>query len=488
MTRQDKTIFLVVPHGFAARYFLRTELLQTLTVAECRVVILAPNSEERYFKDEFQRDGVLVEKLEVEKIAQYLKKSRVQSLLRQIRVFVLNADSDITTIDDLYRIYCQERSRSGVRRKLRNVVLDASVWTLRRSRILRRMLTWLESTLYVGGFHHGLFDTYQPDLVVTSSLGYFRDDAYVMREARRHHVAVAAVILSWDNPTSWGMAGAFADYVVAQTDRMKEELIRLHDQRPSRIFVEGIACFDHYYHPELLPDRDTFFSKMGLDPRHPLILLATQSPNIFPWNADLIKLVARAIQDGRLPKECQLLVRLHPLHLRHRDGKPLYGHLMREYEQVQQEHPFVVFNCPASLSSQLEADMPRSEMIDVACMLRYADVLVNHFSTIAVEGCLHNLPTINVGYDPGDPKKKTQLKHSSALAERRTHNQRLIQAGGVRTAHREEELLRAINAYLKDPDLDAEQRAAVAAVEGGPYPGSAGRHIGERLLSFLDGD
>jgi len=450
------------------------------------VVVLTPNSHEEYFQEEFEDENTFIEHLEVEQSNEYFICSRIQRFLRQLRVFVLDASGDITTIDDLYRIYRKERTSVGLHRKARNLLFDLLVFVFRRSKFLRKALIWIDGRLFIGHFHRHLFEKYRPDMLVTPSLGYFRHDEYIMREARYHNVPVVSVILSWDNTTSWGMAGAFADYVIAQTELMKEELVRLHDFDSSKIFVEGIAYFDHYFHLEALPNREAFFVKMGLDPNRRLIILATQSPNIYPWNPDLIAMVAGAIEDGRLPKDCQLLVRLHPLHLRYADGQAVYQDLLDEYEQMKDRYPFIAFNFPRALSTKLEADMPRSEMVDVACMLRYADVLVNHFSTIAVEASIFDLPTINVGFEPGPLNKRTKLKQSSELAERRTHNQRVIRTGGIRTIYSEEELIDAINRYLHDCKLDAQGRGIIRQNEIGPNRGCAGKHIGQRLLSLLD--
>ncbi len=74
-----------------------------------------------------------------------------------------------------------------------------------------------------------------------------------MREAWHHRVPRAAAILSWDNPTTWGLAGAPADWVLAQTETMRGELVTLHDLAPERVFVEGNPYFDHHFHPERLP-------------------------------------------------------------------------------------------------------------------------------------------------------------------------------------------------------------------------------------------
>jgi hypothetical protein len=481
-----KTIFIVAPHGFSVRYLLRTDILKVLKQPDIRIVILSPNSDEEYFTSEFRDENIVFEKLDTVKGDQYYINSRLQRLLRQIRVFVLNGSGNITTIDDLYQIYRIERPSAGILRKAINHCFDLSVILLRHSRFLRRLLLRVEGRFFVGHFHQHLFEHYRPNLVITSSLGYFRHDDLIMREAKHHGVPVVSVILSWDNTTSWGMAGAEADHVIAQSDIMKRELIELHDIQPNRIHVEGVANFDHYFHKKSYKDRNTFFSEIGLDPECRLIVLATQSPNIFPWNPELICMIAQAIVDGRLPKDCQLVARLHPLHLRYDEGKSIYQDLLDEYDRISDLYPFVIFNHPNVLTKNLDAEMPPSEMIYVTNLLKHADVMINHFSTIAIESCIFNLPTINVGFEPGDIRKKTRLKHSSKLAERRNHNQRIINTGGVRTAYNEEQLIDFTNQYLAHPEMDADARRRVVEQECGPEPGKSSVRTGSRILSILE--
>ena len=481
----DMTILLAVPHGFAARYLLRTDILPTLLEHGARVVILTPNPDEEYFREEFGRPGVVIESFLTEKSEAYFQASYPQRFMRTIRLFTLNArGGDITTVDDMFAISRAERGKTAILHRARNILLDSSIYTLRRSKLLRRAFRTAESNLFPGRFYQDLFDRYRPNLLVTTSLGYFRHDDYLMRAARRNSVPTASVILSWDNTTSWGMSGAPYDWVIAQTETMRRELIGLHDTEDNRIFVEGVAYFDHYFAENPPEDRSTFFKRFGLDPDKRLILLSTQSPNIFPWNADMIAMLAEAVEDGRLPGDCQIVARLHPLHLRYQNGRAVYQDLFDEYERLQQRYPFIVFNRPKLLSKRLEADMPTSEMVDVYGLLHFADVQINQFSTIAVEGCIFDLPTINLGFEPGDQAKKTRLKHSSDLAARRSHNRRITETGGVPTVYSPEELIDLTRRYLENPSLHKVERMKVVENECHPNPGCAGRRIGLRLLEL----
>ena len=196
-------------------------------------------------------------------------------------------------------------------------------------------------------------------------------------------------------------------------------------------------------------------------------------------------MVAKAIVERRLPADCQLWARLHPLHHRYRDGKPVYAHLLKEYDRLKELYPFVVFNLPQAQSEQIDADMPASELELVACLLRYSDVLINHFSTIAVEGCLNGLPTLNLGFDPGDAAKAQKVSQNSDWAERRTHNQRVIQTGGVPVVKSEEELIAKVGAYLEDPELDARGPGKGASKRGRPPTrAEPARPSGQRLLNL----
>jgi hypothetical protein len=117
-------------------------------------------------------------------------------------------------------------ARGRWRQRITDPITRVPIMLLRRSRLLRRSLVALESTLFTPRLFEHVFQQYQPDLVVVASVGNLRGaDALLMREARRHGCKVASVVLSWDNSSSRGIGGATPDFVVAWTPTMKRELV-----------------------------------------------------------------------------------------------------------------------------------------------------------------------------------------------------------------------------------------------------------------------
>ena len=89
-----KCIFLVVHQGFEARYLLRTDIFKEIKKHVEKIVIVTPNADEDYFKQEFQKDNVYVERFKDEKCEEFLKKSKVQRFFKFVRSFVLNGKYD----------------------------------------------------------------------------------------------------------------------------------------------------------------------------------------------------------------------------------------------------------------------------------------------------------------------------------------------------------------------------------------------------------
>ena len=474
---------LVVHGGYPARYLLRTDVLKTLLDADVNIVILTPNADEDYFRREFAARNVFVERYHLERCAAYRDGSRIQRMLKVIRHCTLNGRGDLATLDYNFSIVAQAGG-PGLRKRVKVAVVGAAIQAARRSWCVRSALIVLESWIFEGRFHRDVFDKYQPDLVVTTSLGYFDFDQFVMREARRVGAPVLAIILSWDNTTSWGMAGARADAAIAWTERMKQELVTYHDFPADRINVCGVAHFDTYFRPPRV-SREEFFAMLGLDPARKVILLGSRAPTRYPWNEAIIEMIAQAIETGQLAAECQLLVRVHPIHFRERDGRLVYADVLESYRRLETRFAHLHFDYPRILSRRLPLDMPGDDMDKLAALLRHSSVLVTMLSTLNLEAAVLDLPIVNVcfgGYDEhGAP-----VLDEPALGVSFTHNKRLISYGATVQVYNEEELLAALNQYLEQPSFLKESRERLALAECGPNRGKAGRIIGEEILRMMN--
>ena len=319
-----------------------------------------------------------------------------------------------------------------------------------------------------------------------SALCGFEFNEFFGREAIRNNVPVCSVILSWDNTSGMGMPGYPADYVVAWSRSMRQELIELNDIPKEKIFVGGIAHFDTYFQSDMLLSKDALYEKMGLDPEKKTIFYATKSPKRFPWGPELLEEIAILIEKGEIESDTQILVRVHPLHYRKYNGRPLFNDIICKYEEIGLRYDHVVINEPKTSSKKIDFDLAESETLLVSSILKHSDVMINMFSTMMLEAAIFQLPSINICIREKCRAELGTSRQDIMVDYVQTHNQRVIQTGGVRTVFTMAELCQAINRYLKHPHLDHEKRDIIVQNEIGPCPGKAGEFVGTYIAGLLN--
>lgn len=469
-------VFLVAPFGASARYLLRTEILQTLLSSGARVVALLPNSDEAYIREELVAQGV--------EVAQLRAASRPTGVLWTTLVYLRqNALGEGCSAETVQSRYANARRELARHHPLAARLLHPVLRVLWRSRTARRTLVWVESKLVSPRSHRDLYDRYRPSLVVTTSPGWFLEDALVLREAAAEGVASAALVLAWDNPTSKGYRGARPDWVVGWSDAMAWDLIRCHDLPRRRVLVGGVPQFDVYDRIFELPSRTELFEQLGLDPDRRLILFAGRSPSTYSHNVTVAERLAAAVADGELAMQSQLVVRPHPIHLRSdHDRRPL-----AEYEEVLGRFRNAILDIPVVSSDRLSCDVPEDDFRRLAALVAHCDVLVNAFSTTTLEAFLVDKPVVLVSDEAHASEGLGDRSPEGRPFHRDTHMQPLLARGAARVARSFDELVPAIDRYLEEPHLDAAARRHVIETEVGGERGHAGRNVGSLLFELSRG-
>ena len=481
---QKLHIALAIHQGFSMRYLLQTDILPTL-LEDAHVSILT-QEDPASIQQVCDTTDIEFCEISTDRSAAYFQSSRIQRYLAFIRLCTLG--KAISTAEIWW-----ERARAdaringaGFRTTLIHGILRCFIRIARRSRTVRRSMLALEARQYTPTFHVDALKRLNPDLVVTTSLGTFDYDQYVMRAAHKLGIPVAAVILSWDNTTTRGYPGAAIDHVIAWTETMKRELIDLHDISEEKVFVGGIAHFDKYYQSASAYDRTDFFRKNNLDPNKRLIVFATKSPNAYPYNPNIVEALADACEDGRLPEDVQILVRVHPLHFKFKQGEPVYAELLDLYRTLDERHDCLCFNMPKIGSDKIDYVMEKNEIGFLSDLLRSADVLVNIFSTLNIEGAIFDIPLVNICFEGERPMydftKKSRFGISSDFRE--DHNQRIARSGGTQIVYNQQDMVTAVDNYLLNQKQDRSGREKIRQSETGANGGNAGIMIGHDLIAF----
>lgn len=477
------TVLLAVFDGLGARYLLRTDILPVLREAGAELVIVSPNADEPYFRKEFAAPGVRLERLDVEGMARRFEGSRLERSARLVRRFTLDQSEDLSTLDAIYRAHKQQRGRRAER-----LLVGGAIHVLRRSRQARRLLVALEERFFVDRSQEHIFERHSPAVVVTTTVGHTIYDAYIMRLARRRGVQVMTVLLSWDHTTKWGIGGVRPDRVAVWSETLKAGLVRGQDVKSEKVVVVGVPHFDAYARSRPSQSREAFLASHGLSSDRRVILFGTRPPGASARDARTVEILCRAIVAGELSHPCQLLVRVHPRSRRADQGAATRDGLIRALTEIQAWCPHLHINEPTILSGMIDADMPGTEMAVLHSLLRYSDVLVNSFSTLNIEACIHDLPTVNVIIDePGEDGDESPVERTLDIGDGHAHNRRILRLDFTRIARSPSDLIAHVNLYLANPDLDRLGRERVVAQECGPMDGRAGRRVAEEILRLCEG-
>lgn len=350
---------------------------------------------------------------------------------------------------------------------------------LRRSRAARRHLVDFQSR-FSPRLYADLFEHYRPKLVIASTPGW-RMDRYLLREAAARGIKTAAVVVGWDNPSSYSVPGARVDWINCWSEIQKQELVKGSDWPEDHIHIGGIPSYDGYFRGEWLLPREEYFKMHHLDTERKLLSYAASFVSFAP-NYRNVEALARLVASDSLSKPCQLLVRLHPNHFM---NVHLYAEERKKIHALAQELPNVHVVEPVPLGGSL-GYYSGEDMPEKASMMAHSDVFLTVYSTMVVEAAVHERPIVSLCLDtPGgwNWPRKFSLPLSE-IGEWPTHS-RFRQAKAGKVAYDESGLKEAVDFYLQDPNADLEARRAFIRQECTFTDGMAGKRSGEFLLSLI---
>jgi hypothetical protein len=475
----QKTIFLCADHGLAVFYFLQSEVVSTLLAAGVQVVVLTEDATRDLIAERFAQPGLVVEGLRLEQVARYgrtVAPSR-QGWLDFLRRAGAAGGTNLAVVDSYIR---QVKSEAHGRRRQLFPLMEAAAAVLRRARPARR---WLQAyqRRFTPNIYADLFERYQPDLVVAASPG-FRQDRFLLREAAARGVPTAAAIISWDSSSSYGLAGAPVDYITCWSEVQKAELMGGADWPEDRVHVGGMPPYDGYVRRDWLLSRAAYFHLHGLDPERKLLAYASSFVSWSP-NWQNVAALADLVTGDALGEPCQLLIRLHPIHMS--------GHYVAEADRIRQlaaAHPHIHVVEPVPLGAL--GHYSGEDMVEKTNMMAHADIFLTVYSTMCVEASFQETPIVSVcidaphGWDTPDGAGKFWVPMSQ-IGVWPTHS-RFRTSGAGRVALNQDELAAALRRYLADPHIDREAQRRFLAQECTYLDGKSGQRTAAWILRLLE--
>lgn len=483
------TVFLAAEIGIGIRYFFQTAVLRELVARGVRVVVLVPNPDEVRDLLAAEFPAVPVEKLRVDHIDHAFATASKRAFqlraltfasVHHLRITGMSRRMNLAVPRDYRRL--TERQWKQKRSRLRHLIppLAAAAAILRRYRPARRLFEWLLARRPLDNFHDRLFDQYRPSLVVASSPGWWPGEEMLFREARARGVETLGVVTGWDHPCSKGLPGARPDHIAAWSDIHRQELVLGSDFDPRVVDTPGPAHFDFYRSPGSASSRADYFARHNLDPAKRLITFGCTFVGMSP-NLIIVQALAEAIASDAFGIPVQLLVRLHPSHLKPGEGK--YREVRQEGEKfydLAKRFPHVRIDSPALGKQGIPNYTTPDDARSLASLFAHTDVFVTLFSTMVLEACFNDVPVIAAAFDPPTSRLEDFLPITEAL-DWPTHH-RIIRSGAAAVVRDHGSLISAVREYLEKPKLHTEERRAFAGQECTFVDG----RCGERLADLID--
>jgi len=349
-------------------------------------------------------------------------------------------------------------------RLLRRVASRLEVVGLKRA----EHLLWRLFGEKIAAKHSGnlgkLIEQERPDAVVACnvSIGF---DAGLIAKARTLGIPTLGNIFSWDHP--FRVQKAWPEHYTCWSAKVREWMVEQCRVPFEKIEIIGAPAFDPYLTPDGKWPREELAGRLGLEASRPIIVFATlgQHRQMIDETAPFRTLM-KALDAGQIPGRPQVILRLHPVSV---------DYYFEEYRN----HPDVVFSRFTRSCPGMRWWPSREEVTLAGNILRHTDVCLSPGSTMAIEPSIFDTPTLVPVFNPYTTQEFQEFfdvhwmnKHFRFLRDRNL----------LPFAFSQDEMVEAVNRFLRDPSWMAEGRDIIRRELLGPLDGKAT----QRLVDVID--
>jgi hypothetical protein len=473
-----KTIMLYADHGLTLANFLLTDLARFITDHDARMVLLVQDALIPRLRQDFAANPQLIfESSRAPQALEYQNAYRPdkQDTVEVERKSSLDSKVPLTYVD--HHLHRKEFEASGSQ----SLLLLATRYEINRLRgnpktrahFIDQQHDWFTSSIY-----GNLLDRYKPDLVLAPTAGWGLD-RFLLREAYQRQIPTGMVADSWDGSSTNGLPGAHVKYACVWSDVQKWELTAGMDWPAGDVYVGGFALYDGYLQKKWVIPREEYYRSHGLSPYRKLISFVSTDPTISP-NLHVAHAMADMVASDRLSQPCQLLIRLHPDHLK---KSPVYQQECDALNQLARRYSDVHIAAPNSLAGGLPP-YAGEDLPEKASMLTYSNLVVSIYSNALLETALHDRPYVSACIDSPSGFPNSYRIPLATVPTWPTVS-RAGKLGAARSVLTFDELAQTIDAYLANPKADSANRGSLVERELACLNGESARQTGAYILNWL---
>jgi len=259
-------------------------------------------------------------------------------------------------------------------------------------------------------------------------------------------IPVVALVHSFDNLTSKGLLSTQPDRLLVWNEIMRKEAIDYHGFHIDKVDIVGVPQYETYRKLVVEACESSFRKRLRIPDGTKVITFAGSAIHMFPDEMRFVEDFLSAISRGSCGNTI-LVMRTHPPDIR----KEAYSE-----KYLTSELPIRLDFPDSGFSALNTGDVGSSQSIrEFVELMRYSDVVINLSSTVVLDAILFDTPAICLNFNYLE-KEAVNAAHMHHKCE---HYHAIVQSNAVDFPNNLEELLRAVNRYLRNPqDKSAERR------------------------------
>lgn len=348
-------------------------------------------------------------------------------------------------------------------RRLRVRLLNLFIYLLARYRFIMWLMVYFEGWLYrsktVVGIDPSMFD----QLLLLGFGAYGSElDGVLTWWARQNGIPVIHTVGNYDNLSTKGYHGVPIDRLLVWGASMHQDAHQLHGIPEDKIITVGSIKYNSAKRIIRL-SKEAFYNSCGLDPEKKTLLFAG-SLHEYQYT-EMVSIFKHLNRNGN---DYQLIMRIYPNKMLMNSP---YMEMLIAYAS---DTPgvYVSLADPHYHSGARDREVPQIEEFELWHFLAYCDVVINFFSTIALEACIFDKPVINMLYFP--EQGKLMLRQPVYMNPiHYMHIRKLMSFGAMRIASSCEELINMLKKDIQQPGLLRNERKKVVEYECGVIDGKA---------------
>ena len=318
-----------------------------------------------------------------------------------------------------------------------------------------------------------LLDQYHPDLLLAPDI-VFPIDRLFMRAASKRGLFTVGLMRSWDNITAKGVVQILPSKLILHTTRMKRQAIKLVRMKEEDIVVTGPPDFDDYFRPPQIT-REKFLEYLGIPVSRRVILFTPFFDSFIGSAVIILNTLTQALKEGRLPSDVHILVR-------HRPGlKEIPTSFIESHPNLTITYPCrnFFYGRRGKKERIIDWEFSTEDVNLLTHSIYYCDVMINTVSTLTIDAAACDRPIIGIRFDADS---QCRPEHSiTKVMDLHDHYRELERTGGIRLVKSVEELIEAINLYLKHPELDRKGRGKIRQEQIEFFDGQNGKRVADYI-------